>query len=186
MSDLVESMQELVEVTVTLNRDELICQKDRRLMEGENVQFWRRMCYRSFFSTVEGSCHCMKRVALKAADRFAPSEFDTEEVEQLRGERRASWKESVKFSFRSFARGYGGEIDLGLGEDDDWEAFNRANRKRDELTHPQRKSHLQVTDYEIEDLVSASKWFRRKIEEVQKIGMNQMGLTLRNGNIESI
>lgn len=175
MSDLSNRLQELVEIIKRLNHDELICQENAKLKDKERAQFWRRMCYRSFFATVEGSSHCMKKVALNASKQFNLGAFDGDQIRKLKGEERLSLKDNVKFSLRSLAKSFDGSVDIDF-TDSEWQAFIRAIEKRDELTHPKSPDGITVDESELDDLVDASAWFKKRVCELREEVLTQLGI----------
>ena len=152
--------------------DNAIC--GQFLKAGDNIPFWRRMLYRSVFSSLESYVSILKQEALLISENSKPC-FTEEEVLLLRDvecavgddgtpqSRKAKIRflPNLKFALRSYARSYGRTVIL--EKDAGWDALTRSVKVRDRITHPKAKADLEITEREIDDLQSAWMWFVRHL-----------------------
>jgi hypothetical protein len=141
-------------------------QKDRK------SQFWSRMAIRCLCAAIEARLFILRRMAEKMAP-LGGVQFEPEETEILTEERivekngaktkKPKWlpfQDSVKESFRLFAKATGAtiKIDYGVGG---YTALCKTFELRNRLMHPKSPFDVEVRIRDIETVDQAIAWFNR-------------------------
>jgi len=148
----------------------------KELMGNRDDQLRRRTLVRTLFAAVEGTVFAIKRKTLAehkiGGCELSPAEYAmlVEEAYDLRdnGHLRTSQKfirlqANIRFAFSIYTDKVG-RISFCLDTNDSgWTDFLQAIEIRNRLMHPKALKDLEVTDSELDCVLSAAKWFNDQV-----------------------
>jgi hypothetical protein len=143
---------------------------------GADSPFWRRVAYRTVFSSIEALTSHMKQSALLLsedrralftdAERLAlrDVEYAIEDTGVI-AERKARIRmlPNLWFALARLAKvsANGCKLEKKAG----WDSLTRSVKVRDRITHPKRAEDYSITDSEMKDLNDAWQWFGKALVE---------------------
>lgn len=182
--------QEFAWLVRSLSEDIRVCENRLDLKPKKTGNPYRRHYVRAHFALFEGMTHLMGRMLLDAYDRGALElEFEQRTILDERSfsldasgkvKPRDSYNPAnakLKFIFRLFASASDSEKLLHREfEGKGWNAYRDAQKLRNRLTHPKRKSDLIVRDEELREIDLASEWFLDVTSKVLNASADKLGI----------
>ncbi|MBP8002551.1 MAG: hypothetical protein KA314_01510 [Chloroflexi bacterium] len=177
---LQESLSELTEL-LYISQDDL--SKLAKLVQGkEQDMTLRRAIYRAIFASIEGIVYQMKQVAFKTQGGYYQAEFSRQEIIFLleeshyleeKGETNIRYtnfveiNKNLRFAFSMLAKGFQTNTKLNVGGVG-WEAFQKAIKIRNRLTHPKKTHDWIVSNEDMTVVMTAFNWFNQEITQLLK------------------
>ena len=149
-----------------------------RRLDTPGTQFDRKNYVRAVFAYVEGTTSQWRRAALSSRASLSRAEaaLASEESYQLSAEGEAEAHKrplrtlpSVLFSLRLWAKVMEVPFKPEQGSPG-WDAFKKALRIRDRITHPKSLSESRVSDEDLAMVRKASAWFEGQMQAIIEAG----------------
>lgn len=154
----------------SLSEDLKLCSEEA---DKTKSQFWRRAYARALFAYIEGLTY-LKKLQAYYAHKTGKAEYTKaelavilEETYELNSKGEATERttfnnidKNIRFAFQVYAQIYGLDFQLDCS-DHRWDAFKKAVKIRNRVTHPKRLSDLTITDADMQTLDDALVWYAK-------------------------